>query len=151
MAYFAKLNSDNIVVNVVKVNNNVIAIDGGEDESLGESFLNNLYQTTDTWKQTSYNNNIRGNYAGLGYTYMENVATLGVASTDIFINQQPYPSWSIGVNTASWYPPLGEPGVTTTMVANAQQWYWDEAAHQADNTVGWALTAQYGPYTGTID
>jgi hypothetical protein len=37
------------------------------------------------------------------------------------------------------------------MVANSKQWYWDEAAHQADNTVGWALTAQYGPYTGTID
>ena len=83
------------------------------------------------------------------YTYMENVATLGCIH-GYFISQQPYPSWNIGVNTAAWYPPLGEPGVTATMVANSKQWYWDEAA-QADNTVGWALTAQYGPYTGTID
>ena len=52
MAYFAKLNSDNIVVTVVKVDNSVIAVDGGEDESLGQTFLNNIYQTTDTWKQT---------------------------------------------------------------------------------------------------
>ena len=151
MAYFAKLNSDNIVVTVIKVDNSVIAVDVGEDESLGQTFLNDLYGTNDTWKQTSYNDNIRGNYAGIGYTYMENVATLGVASTDIFISQQPYPSWNVGVNTASWYAPLGEPGVTTTMVANGKQWYWDEAAHQADNTVGWALTDQYGPYTRTID
>ena len=35
------------------------------------------------WKQTSYNKNMRGNYAGVGHTYMENVATLGVGSTDI--------------------------------------------------------------------
>ena len=46
-------------------------------------------------KQTSYNANMRGCYAGLGMTYMENVATLGVASTDIFIGQQPYPSLTI--------------------------------------------------------
>ena len=39
---------------------------------------------------------MRGNYAGIGYTYMSNVATLGVGSTDIFIPQQPYASWSIG-------------------------------------------------------
>ena len=38
---------------------------------------------------------MRGNYAGIGYTYMSNVATLGVGSTDIFINQQPYASWTL--------------------------------------------------------
>ena len=134
------------MVTVIKVDNSVIAVDVGEDESLGQTFLNDLYGTNDIWKQTSYNDNIRGNYAGIGYTYMENVATLGVASTDIFISQQPYPSWSVGINTASWYAPLGEPGVTTTMVANGKQWYWDETAHQADGatpkTVGWALTTR---------
>ena len=39
---------------------------------------------------------------------MSNVATMGVGSTDIFIAQQPYASWTVGVNTAQWYSPLGD-------------------------------------------
>ena len=56
------------------------------------------------WKQTSYNGNMRGNYAGIGYTYMSNVATLGVGSTDVFIPQQPYASWTISTTAAVWEP-----------------------------------------------
>jgi hypothetical protein len=84
---------------------------------------------------------MRGNYAGIGYTYMENVATLGVGSTDIFIRQQPHASWTVGVNTARWYSPIGDaPGLTTSQLAAGSRYEWDEAAYQADNTVGWALT-----------
>ena len=56
---------------------------------------------------------MRGNYAGIGYTYMSNVATLGVGSTDIFISQQPYASWTVGVTAATWYPP-SNPGWCST-------------------------------------
>ncbi len=49
---------------------------------------------------------------------MSNVATLGVGSTDIFISQQPHASWTVGVNTAQWYSPLGDaPALTDDQIA----------------------------------
>ena len=51
---------------------------GTETESIGVAFCQKLLGADTNWKQTSYNGNMRGNYAGIGYTYMENVATLGV-------------------------------------------------------------------------
>ena len=92
------------------------------------------------WKQTSYNGNMRGNYAGIGYTYMSNVATLGVGSTDIFIAQQPYASWTVGVSTATWYSPIPQPALTDDQIAAGSYYTWDESAYQADNTTGWTLT-----------
>ena len=62
---------------------------------------------------------MRGNYAGIGFTYMSNVATLGVGSTDIFISQQPHASWTVGVNTAQWYSPLGD-APALTMIKSQQ-------------------------------
>ena len=67
MAYFAKLGTGNIVEQVISINNSVITdINGIEQEKLGLDFINKLYNTRDVWKQTSYNNNIRKNYAGIG-------------------------------------------------------------------------------------
>ena len=111
-----------------------------------------LLNSETNWYQTSYNasgivvgKGFRGNYAGIGATYMTNVATMGVGSTDIFINQQPYPSWSIGVGTASWYAPIdGPPDLTDSDKAAGKFYIWDEDAYNADTnspkTVGWALT-----------
>ncbi len=146
MAHFAKLDANNVVEQVIVVANEDTAdSSGAETEAIGVAFCQKLFGANTNWKQTSYNAKFRGNYAGIGHTYMTNVETLGVASTDIFIGQQPYPSWSIGVGTASWYSPLGEaPGITTTQAAARQYYIWDEDAHQADSaspkTVGWALT-----------
>ena len=142
MAHFAKLNEENIVTQVIVINNSDITNSRGrEEETIGIKYCQKLLGESTTWKQTSYNNNFRGNYAGIGYTYMENVATLGVASTDIFIEQQPFSSWSIGINTAEWYSPKGpSPGLTTADMSAGKYYYWDEAAYQGDNNVGWALT-----------
>ena len=63
MAHFAKLNSENIVEQVVVVHNN-----DAPDEATGIAFLNNLFGDA-TWVQTSYNGNIRKNYASVGGTY----------------------------------------------------------------------------------
>lgn len=63
MAHFAKLNSENIVEQVVVVHNN-----DAPDEATGIVFLNNLFGDA-TWVQTSYNGNIRKNYASVGGTY----------------------------------------------------------------------------------
>ena len=89
------------------------------------------------WKYSNGKN--RGNPVGIGMTYMVNVATLGVGSTDIFINPQPYASWTIGINTAQWYAPIAKPGLTTTQEAAHMTYEWDESAYQADNTKGWVL------------
>ena len=146
MAHFAKLDDKNIVTQVIVVDNDDITDNNGnETESLGVAFCQKLFGADTTWKQTSYNNNFRGNYAGIGATYMTNVATMGVGSTDIFIRQQPYPSWSVGVGTASWYAPIdGPPDLTDSDKAAGKFYIWDEDAYNADTnspkTVGWALT-----------
>jgi len=87
---------------------------------------------------------MRGNYAGIGYTYMENVATLGVGSTDIFIAQQPHASWTISTSAAEWKAPITQPTLTDDQIAARSYYTWDESAYQADTsdpkTAGWTLT-----------
>ena len=153
MAHFAQLDDNNIVTNVIVVSNDDTKdVKGVETESIGVAFCQKIVGADTKWKQTSYTaadgTGFRGNYAGIGYTYMTNVATLGVGSTDVFIPHQPFPSWSVGVNTAQWFAPIAEPVVTTTQRDNNQFYEWDEAAYQADTadpkTVGWALTTNGG-------
>ncbi len=144
MAHFAKLDANNVVEQVIVVANEDTAdVSGVETESIGVGFCQKLMGASTNWKQTSYNANFRGNYAGIGYTYMTNVATLGVGSTDIFINQQRYPSWSVGVNTAQWYPPAnpGEaPALTSDEQAANKYYVWNESNYQSDPATAWVLT-----------
>jgi len=107
MAHFAELNDDNIVKQVVVVKNEELLIDGVEVESKGKEFLTNLLGGN--WIQTSINNNIRKQYAGIGYTYD--------AVNDVFIAPQPYPSWSLDENF-DWQPP--------TPMPTEGRWYWNE-------------------------
>lgn len=100
MAHFAKINDDNIVEQVIVVNNSDCG--GGdfpESDPIGNTFLNSI-GLTGNWKQTSYNNNFRKQYAGLGFTYD--------SVNDIFINPRPYPSWSLNENF-DWIPPIPYP------------------------------------------
>ena len=140
MAHFAQLDSNNVVTKVIVISNDDITdINGNEAESIGVAFCQKLVGSDTNWKQTSYNGKMRGNYAGIGYTYMSDVATLGVASTDVFIAQQPHASWSIGVSTVRWYAPIPEPTLTDDQIAAMSYYTWDESAYQADNTTGWVL------------
>ena len=146
MAHFAKLDANNIVEQVIVVNNDDIKDNTGtEVENIGVAFCQKLMGASTNWKQTSYNSNFRGNYAGIGYSYATNIATLGVGSTDVFLPPNPYASWSVGVTTAQWYAPTGAcPGITTANMAAGKYYIWDEDAYNADTnspkTVGWALT-----------
>ena len=142
MAHFARLDSDNIVTDVIVINDSDSGGGTLDTENTGITFCqNHVGDNSSVWKQTSYNKHFRGNYAGVGFTYMTGVRTLGVASTDIFVDQQPFPSWSIGVGTSRWFSPLGDaPAVTTEQFNNGQGYLWNEVAYQADNNVGWALT-----------
>ena len=108
MAHFAKLGVGNIV-NRVEVVSNDIAI----NEQAGIDFLNNLYGTRDIWKQTSYNGNMRKNFAGIGYTYDE--------SRDAFISPQPYPSWILDEDTCIWKAPIEVP-------SDDKHYFWDESS-----------------------
>ena len=97
MAHFAQI-TDGIVTNVIVVHNNELLVDGVEDEQKGKDFCNGLLGGE--WLQTSYNNNFRKQYAGLGFTY-DSVA-------DQFVALQPYPSWSLDANN-DWQPPTPKP------------------------------------------
>ena len=145
MAHFAQLDSDNVVTQVIVVSNDDTSDSNGtETESIGVAFCQKLLGADTNWKQTSYNGNMRGNYAGIGYTYMSNVATLGVGSTDVFISQQPYGSWTISTTEAQWEAPITQPTLTDEQVAAMSYYTWDESAYQADTsdpkTAGWVLT-----------
>ena len=145
MAHFAKLDANNIVEQVIVVSNDDIKDNSGtEVESFGVAFCQQLLGADTNWKQTSYNGNMRGNYAGIGFTYMTNVATLGVGSTDIFINQQPHASWTVGVNTAQWYPPANPgdaPALTSDEEAAGKSYVWNESNYQSDPATAWVLTS----------
>ena len=141
MAHFAQLDGDNIVTQVIVVSNDDTSDSNGvETESIGVAFCQKLLGAETNWKQTSYNGNMRGNYAGIGYTYMSNVAALGVGSTDIFIGQQPYASWTIDAAAANWKAPITQPTLTDDQIAARSYYTWDESAYQGDNTKGWTLT-----------
>ena len=144
MAHFAKLDANNLVTQVIVVANEDTADSAGvETESIGVAFCQKLMGASTTWKQTSYNGNFRGNYAGIGYTYISNVASLGVGSTDIFISQQPYDSWAVGVGTAQWYPPSNPgdaPALTADEQAARKYYVWNETNYKADPATAWVLT-----------
>jgi hypothetical protein len=112
MAYFAKLNSSNIVIEVIAVNNNeLISEDGNESETKGIEFLKSLYGQDTKWIQTSYNTRFgthikngipfRKNFAGVGYIYDEN--------RDAFIQEKPFNSWILNENTCKFDPPVPMP------------------------------------------
>ena len=144
MAHFAQLDENNLVTQVIVVSNDDTSDSGGvETESIGVAFCQKLLGAETNWKQTSYNANMRGNYAGIGYTYMTNVATLGVGSTDIFISQKPHNSWSVGVTTATWYPPTNPgdaPALTEDERTAGKSYVWNESNYQADPATAWVLT-----------
>jgi len=93
MAHFAQI-QDGIVTQVIVVHNNELLIDNVEVESKGSEFCESLFGGV--WVQTSYNNNFRKQYAGVGYSY-DPVA-------DVFIAPQPDPSWTLDENY-DWQPP----------------------------------------------
>jgi hypothetical protein len=117
MAHFAKLDGTNKVLRVEVVVNEVITdSDGVEQEKLGIDFLTQMHGGF--WMQTSYNGNIRKNYAGVGYQYDK--------SRDAFIPPQPYPSWSLNEDTCIWESPTPMPDDDKHYEWNETTTSWDE-------------------------
>jgi hypothetical protein len=114
MAHFAELDENNIVTSVIVVNNDVLIVDGEESENAGIDFLESISGHRN-WKQTSYNNSFRKNYAGRGYKYDKDF--------DVFIEPRPYESWKMNYNTMSWEAPVPMPEYQTT---DTFRWVWSE-------------------------
>jgi len=136
MAHFAQLDDNSIVTQIIVVDNADIEDDNGnESEAVGVLFCQSLFGSDTNWKQTSYNGNIRKNYAGIGYTYD--------SSRDAFIPPQPYNSWVIDETTCLWEAPIDQPTLTQAQMDAGSYYTWDEPAHQADTadpkTIGWVL------------
>ena len=104
MAHYAWLNENNIVVNVTVGVDEAELINGLDTETFYSQ------ATGHNIKRTSYNNNIRKQYAGIGYSYNP--------VADVFIAPQPYLSWSLDANF-DWQAP--------TLKPSEGKWYWDES------------------------
>jgi len=113
MAHFAKLDENNVVLDVNVVDNNTINnLPFPDSEPVGILFLTSWSGGYTNWKQTSYNGNFRVNYAGIGYTYDPVL--------DAFVPPKPYPSWLLNTNTCQWQAPVPYPN-------DGKMYQWDEA------------------------
>jgi hypothetical protein len=115
MAHYAFLDDNSIVTEViVGVDENEL-IDGKTPEEWYGEFRNQ------TCVRTSYNSNIRKNYAGVGFSYD--------SERDAFIPPKPFPSWTLDEDTCLWTPPVPYP-------TEGSGYYWDEGNQQ------WAAIAE---------
>ena len=117
MATFAKLGLNNKVIEVLSVHNNeLLDSNGVEQEVNGIDFLTKLTGYP-VWKQTSYNNNIRKNHAGIGYTYDED--------KDAFISPKLFNSWTLNETTCQWEAPVVRPDDGKMYNWNEENQQWD--------------------------
>lgn len=120
MAHYALIDKNNIVVDVITgVDENIIQIDidgtevGGSSEAWEQFYSSRPWFEGLTCKRTSYNKNIRANFAGIGYKYDQDF--------DVFIPPKPYPSWKLDYNTFNWIAPIPRPEDTDGFI-----WKWSE-------------------------
>lgn len=111
MAYFAELDENSNVLQVISVSNNDAPDPApAHSEPLGQAFIADTLGLAGEWRQTSYNGNFRKQYCGPGYRYD--------ADADVFIAPQPFPSWTLDANH-DWQPPMPMP-------SEGGPWAWDE-------------------------
>lgn len=112
MASFVELDSNNIVIRGVAVNNDAIDnLPFPQSESVGITFLKDLYGQDTIWVQTSYNASFRYNYASIGFTFDE--------TAQAFIPPKPFPSWLLNTSIYLWEAPVPYP-------QDGKSYYWDE-------------------------
>ena len=115
MAHFAKLGTGDIVERVEVVSNDIATT-----EQAGVDFLRNLYNDQNAqWFQTSYNGNIRKNFAGIGFKYDQ--------TRDAFIEPKPYASWILNETTCIWKAPTAYPEDGNRYTWNESNQNWDIA------------------------
>tara|TARA_R110002167_G_scaffold160748_1_gene356885 strand:- start:2584 stop:2976 length:393 start_codon:yes stop_codon:yes gene_type:complete len=126
MAHFAVIDGSNLVTAVhVVADADCLDGDGNESEAVGIAFCESLWGVG-TYKQTSYNNNFKKQFARIGDSYD--------ASANEFVRPKPHASWTLD-GSNDWEAPLSKPSVTYPI-----EIHWDETAYQADNATGWVQT-----------
>jgi len=106
MAHYAFIDSNNVVTKVIAgIDETITQLDngvevGGSSEAWEQFYENQPWHSGLICKRTSYNNKIRKQYAGIGYTYN--------ADADVFVKPQPYGSWTLDSNH-DWQPPTPKP------------------------------------------
>lgn len=121
MAHFAEIDANNVVLRVVVIGNaDTSDAAGVEKEHIGAAFCEKLFGGT--WKQTSYNGNMRKRYAGIGYTFN--------AELDAFVPPKPFPSWTLNSETADWQAPVAMP------TTEGKRYAWNEATQAWDEVEG---------------
>lgn len=115
MAHFAKIDENNVVIEVIVVNNE--AIDANNEEASGIEFLKSLFGDETNWKQTSYNRSFRKNFAGVGYSFREDLNLPDGA----FISPKPFDSWLLDEDSCGWLAPVAYPSES-----DGSMYYWDE-------------------------
>ena len=156
MAHFAKLGSNSKVIQVLTLNNSdTLNADGVEDETVGQQYLETTSDwPANLWIQTSYNTRggkhytttinadnsqttvqsanqskaLRGNYAGIGYTWDED--------NNIFYPKKPHTSWVLNTTTGSWHSPIGDApdDLTAEEIAAGTHYVWNEGTGAWDKT-----------------
>ena len=120
MAHFAELDTNNIVTRVLVVNDDYLKDENGNEvESLGCAHMEQVHGGK--WVQTSYNNNIRVHYAGIGFSYNQEL--------DSFISPKPHPSWVLNETDVTWEAPVPKP----TDAPEGSYYSWNE------DLVNWEL------------
>ncbi len=130
MAHFAKIDSNNDVVDCIVIHNDV-----APSEAAGQEFIANVLKKEGTWLQTSYNTvadvhrlggtPLRGNFGTKGSTWDPVL--------EIFMPPKPFPSWVMSNSASKWTSPIGDrPSFTAEQesqnAAGTHDWlyYWDE-------------------------
>ncbi len=111
MAHYAFLDQNNTVTEVIVGVDETELIEGLDTETWYGNFRNQAC------KRTSYNNSMRKQYAGVGYSY--NV------EADVFVAPQPFPSWSLDENF-DWQPPAPRPTEGSPYGWNEETLAWVE-------------------------
>lgn len=119
MAHFAEIDSNNKVLRVLVVDNKIVTDENGNEiEELGIKFLQNMFGKDTKWVQTSYGNNFRFRYAGIGAIYDEKM--------DVFLPPKQYQSWVLNTETYDWDPPISEPELTEEQINERGYYEWNE-------------------------
>ena len=124
MAHYAELDINNKVIRVLTACNQDIATHGGELSEEAANYFGTYTPFSENgvkWVQTSYNNNFRKQYAGIGYTFD--------STKNKFIAPQPFASWSLDAND-DWQAPVAYPTVTTYGDNIRYFISWDEAGQR---------------------
>jgi hypothetical protein len=115
MAHFAQMENDQVVNILVVSNEDIGNLPFPESEPVGRAFLDAIFPGN-VWRQTSYNNNFRKNYAAIGGTFD--------VERDAFIGVKPYDNWVLDEDTCRWVPPIPYPsdGKGYVWVQEANAW-----------------------------